>query len=308
MTYIRVKKFFNGQPIVFGRNRYQAPFSVQLTNADLQNDGNGNYVLPEGMFVANVGSGVNTKVRFLPRTDLRNATATNSATITLKSPNAQFLAGDVLFPQASYGYLEFGGTFVQNDVHTIIISDELDAESNYAVTVSATTTAVATAAGWITANSAALATAGVVATQVAGTGRVELYGSNSFKVITYTSNPATTIVFKSDDAPYLGTHPVALGTILSITNPPLTNGDRTVTLAGNAAYVVPAGVSVGVKVTKHLGIVEEPTDLTYDIAKHLAPLTGCDGVYESRLPYCDKQLKRVHKDLNINKVFYNNKA
>ncbi len=85
---------------------------------------------------------------------------------------------------------------------------------------------------------------------------------------------------------------------------PATDKSRVITLAGNAAYAIPAGVPIGTKVNMHLGIYPDPLDFTDEPLMHLAPIAQADGVYERNLPYIDEQLKRIYSDLNIKKYFY----
>lgn len=292
--YLKIKKFTNGKPIIYGSNVMRSPYGVNMSRDVVLIDNDGYRLVTEGSFIVGVGS----DIRFLPRTKLKTASATNAATITLKAPSYTFKVGDVLYPMAAFGTLVFSGTSVANtDVFTARINGV-----NYAITSSGTT-AASNAAQFVADNGTALAAAGITATQRGSTATVDLYADNSYKVVTSVTNGATTLVFNSSDPGYFGDRITPLGTILSIAAPNA-DGERVVTLAANAAYVVPANTSIGVVVDEYIGIYPDPLDFTEEMAIHLAPIAECDGVYEQNLPYVDNQIKRVFGDLRINKRFY----
>lgn len=296
MPYLKVRKFVNDKPILFGLNsNYSAPFSVSLADTEVRKDSDGYRSVPEGVFIVNVAG----TTRVLPRTRLGAATATNSPLVTLKAPSFQFKVGDVLSSKAGYGKLVFSGTFAEGDVYTVLIED-----TTYSVTAPANPTADNVVDAFITAHGAdLLSEKGITATQVGTTGTITLVSTESYKVDTASSSAVAGVKLESTEAGYLGDNILPLGTIASIADP--NNAEqRVVTLAANAAYVLPTNTPVGVNVSKYLGIYPHHLDLLEDPIVHIAPITKADGVYEANLPYIDAQLKRIFRDLNINKYFY----
>lgn len=302
MTFIRVQKFNNGKPIIFGLNRIATPYSVVAKDSVVLPNADSLKLVTEGSFVAQVGN----EVRFLPRTRVKgtsgagniNGTATNSAQLTLKAPSFSFKVGDVLYPQGCYGELVFAGTFTAGDVYTVRVGT-----ANYSITAPASPTAATVAALFVSTHATALLAAGVMATQRGSSGSVSLFGTDSYPVATASSSGSVSITLNTTDTGYLGDSILPLGTILSI-GPASASGERVITLVANAAYVIPANAILGVAIDKHLGIYPEPLDLTAEPIQHIAPIAECDGVYEQNLPYVDEQLKRIHTQLYINKRFY----
>lgn len=296
MVYLKIRSFDNDKPIIYGMNKMTAPFGVQMSGDDITADSTGIKKVNEGMFLVGVGN----KVRFLPRTRLKLASATNSAQLTLKTPSFQFLPGDVLYATAGYARVTFSGTLTAGDVYVIKIGD-----TNYSVTAPGSPTLDSVVDAFITDNTAALTTAGITVRQIGTSGTVEVIAKDSYAIDTLSSSGTVELTVNSTEKGYLGEHLLPLGTIQSIATAN-TAGERVVTLVANAAYVLPAETPVGVRVTKYLGIYPLHLDFTEEPNVHLAPITGCDGVYEHNLPYCDEQLKRVFHQLNINKRFYRN--
>jgi hypothetical protein len=291
--YLRVKEFVNSKPILFGQNMVRTPYGVTITEADIVADALGKKSVPEGSFIVGVGSAT----RFLPRAKSKNAVATNSPTVTVTAPSMHFKVGDVLYNVAGYAEVTFGGTIASGDVFTLEI-----AGVNYSFT-SGSNTAAAIAAGQVTDNAAALLAAGVTITQKASTGTLIIRANDSYTINTYCSSGAATATVNTTEAGYLGDMVLPLGTILSIGSVNAA-GERAITLAANAAYALPAGSNIGVKVNKYLGIYPYNLDLSEEPMAHLAPICEADGVYEQNLPYIDLQLKRRFSDLRIDKRFY----
>ena len=289
--YLKVKEYDNGKPIIFGLNAMRTPFSVAVKALDIAPTAEAKKLVPEGSFVVSVGD----DIRFLPRTRLKLATATNSASITLKAPSASFKIGDVIRAVAGYAELHLSGAAATGDIVTLRVNNV-----NYSATVEGTQTVAATAA-----LVAALVIPDVTITQVGSTGKVILVAKDSFKLDVFSSSPALVANVYSTEPGYFGDAVLPLGTVLSIAAPN-TAGERVITLAGNAAYVLPIDTPVGVTVDKYLGIYPEQLDLTELPVEHIAPIYHADGVYEANLPYCDSQLKRTLSGLNINKKFYAN--
>jgi hypothetical protein len=300
MTYIKIKKFNNGKPIMFGLNRIATPYSVSAKATEVLSNADGYKLVTEGSFVSLVGSAT----RFLPRTRVKgtyasdvSGTATNALTLTLKAPSFSFKVGDVLYPLGGYAEATFAGTFTAADVYTLRINGQ-----NYSVTAPATPTAANVAAAFVTANAAALLVLGITVAQRGSTGTLSIFATDSYPIQAMSSTGAVTIAINTSESGYLGDYLSPIGTIASIGNANAA-GERVITLAANAAYVVPANVPVGVLVDKHLGIYPEPLDLTEEIIQHIAPIAEADGVYEQNLPYIDEQLKRIYATLYINKRF-----
>lgn len=294
--YLTVKHFQAEKPILYGLNNMRAPYGVSITNDLVQANAEGNKEVPEGSFLVSDTAG---KVRFLPRTRLKAATATNSTAVSLKTPSFSFKTGDVLYGY-SEGTVTLSGTIASGNIVTIEVN-------NVAYSVAATDTSLATtAAAFVTANAAAMLTAGITVAQVGSTATLSLMGNDSYKVRTACSVGTCSVTFNGEDG-YLGRGITPLGTIASI-GAANAAGERVVTLASNASTVLPINTIVGVKVEKYLGIYPDALDLTKSPVEHLAPIVEADGVYESNLPYVDLQLKREFDSLRINKYFYKQAA
>lgn len=289
--FLKVKEYDNGKPILFGLNAMRTPFSVAVKAADLENAADYRKVVPEGSFVVSVGG----NIRFLPRTRLKTATATNSALVSLKTPSASFKVGDVLRAVAGYAEIHLSGAAATNDVVTLRVNGV-----NYSITVGPTQT-IAAAAALV----AGLTIPDVTLTQVGSTGKIIAVCKDSYKLDVLSSAPALVANVITTDPGYFGDAVLPLGTISSIAAAN-NAGERVVTLAGNAAYVLPENAPVGVDVEKFLGIYPEQLDLTELPVEHIAPIYHADGVYENNLPYIDNQVKRILHGLNINKKFYAN--
>lgn len=294
--YLKIKEFSGDKPILYGQTNYRAPYGVVIAERDILADYNSMKTIPEGMFVVYVGE----SARFLPRAITKNAIATNSPTITLKSPCQTFKTGDVIYHQAGFAEVTFGGTIAQNDVISLRIG-----KTNYSITAGSSPTGATVAAAFVTDHAATLAALGVTIAQKGSTASLTIKATDSHELAYATSNGATTVTVNTTDPGYLGDAVLPLGTIQSI-GAVNSSGERVVTLAGNAAYTVPANCRIGVAVDKYLGIYPYKLDFTEMPLNHLAPVAECDGVYEQNLPYCDAQLKRVFSDLRINKRFYSN--
>lgn len=288
--FLKVKEYDNGKPIIFGLNAMRTPFSVAVKAIDLEANADARKVVPEGSFVVSVGG----NIRFLPRTRLKLATDTASPAVTLKTPSASFKVGDVLKAVAGYAELHISGTATGGDIVTLRVNGV-----NYSVTVG-TATPVATAA-----LVAALAIPDVTLTHDGTTGKVVMVAKDSYKLDVTSSAAALSARIVSTDPGYFGDALLPLGSIQSIAaaNPA---GERVVTLAGNAAYVLPENTPIGIDVDKFLGIYPEQLDLTELPVEHIAPIYHADGVYQDNLPYIDNQVKRILHGLNINKKFYAN--
>lgn len=261
---------------------------VELKPTDLQLNTEGLAVAPEGSFIATVGSTEGSlTARFLPRTRLNAATATNSPTISLKSPCSQFKVGDVLFAKHSYALVKFIGTFATGDTITARIG-----RVTYSATVGATQTGAGAVADFITANAAALLTAGITIAQVSSTAAATIYANDSYDVYFTSSGAASQIVVNTTEAGFLGNNLTPLGTILAIGAENATTGVRSVTLAANAAQALPINTIVGTDVYEVLGLYPDPVDLTNEPVRHFAVISEIAGIYENNLPYIDKQLKR----------------
>lgn len=295
MTFLRIKKFDNGKPILFGLNSMKAPFSVKMNAVDLLANSNGEKLVPEGMFVVGDGSAV----RFLPRTKINVATTTSGGTarnVVLRSPNVQFKVGDVLYAQAGYAEVVFSGTFATNDTFVIRIGGV-----SYTGTVGGTQTAAGAVSAFLTEHGAALTAAGITATAKGNS--IVIHATDAHKIDVFSPVSGIQLDVRTTDPGYLGDHVLPLGTIASISAADA-NGLRTAVLAADAAYVVPAGAAVGVAVSDYLGIYPDPLDFTEEPHIHLAPIYEADGVYEQNLPYVDLQLKRMFSGLNIQQRFF----
>jgi hypothetical protein len=292
--YLKIKEFTGDKPILFGQTNYRAPFGVVIAEQDILADINAMKTIPEGMFVVEVGD----KARFLPRAITKNAIATNSPTITLKSPCQTFKVGDVLYQVAGYAEVTFGGTVAQNDVITLKIGD-----ANYSVTAGSSPTGATVAAAFVTDHATALLAKGATISQKGSTATLVIKATDALELGYAASSGAISVTVNTSTPGFLGDNILPLGTISSIAAVN-TSGERVVTLAGNAAYTVPANCRIGVSVNKYLGIYPFKLDFTETPMSHLAPIAECDGVYEQNLPYIDSQLKRVFSDLRINKRFY----
>lgn len=294
--FLKVTSYDNGKPILFGLHCMRTPFSVSLKGVDVLPNLDSKKLVSEGSFIVDV----NGVIRFLPRTRLAAAAATNSANLTLKAPSYTFKVGDVLKAQAGFGTLQFEGTVATGNTITVRIDGV-----NYTSTATGTQDTVGKLMTlWIADNTTALTTAGIVVTQRgADSPMATIAAKDSYKVDVHSTGVGLSGRVLSTEAGYLGNAVLPLGTILSIATPN-NAGERVVTLAANAAYALPANSPVGVDVDKFLGIYNEQLDFTELPVEHLAPIYHADGVYENNLPYCDLQIKRVLHGLNINKKFY----
>ena len=290
----------NGKAIIFnGSAKKVAINGVELKSADLLLDSEGLAVAPEGSFIAHVGTAGDYAARFLPRTRLNAATLTNSATISLKFPCSQFKVGDVLSARHCFAQIKFTGTYATGDVIAARV-----AGVTYFATVGATQTGAGALADFITANGAALLTAGVTITQIASGATADIYGNDSYPVYFQSSGSNSHIVLNTTDAGFLGNNLTPLGTILAISTENVTTKVRTVTLAANAAYAVPSGAIVGIEVAEVLGLYPDAVDLTGEPVRHFAVISEIAGIYQNNLPYIDLQLKRLFGlHLNIKPYF-----
>ena len=298
MTYLKVKAYDTGKPILFGLNCMRSPFSVGIKAADILPDIDGKKNITEGSFVVAIGS----TVRFLPRTRIAAVTALNSTQVTLKSPSFAFKVGDVLKAQSGFGTLRVQGVPAVGDILTIQIGG---------VSYSSVATVTQNTAGklltlWISDNNTALLAAGITVTQRGVESElVSIVANDSFAINTQSTGATLSARLESTTTGFLGSSLVPLGTIVSIAAANAA-GDRVATLAANAGYVLPINSRVGVDVDKFLGIYPEQLDLSEIPVQHIAPIYHADGVYENNLPYVDSQIKRELVGLNINKRFYRN--
>jgi hypothetical protein len=291
--YIKIEDYQHGKPILFGQNTVRTPYSVQMVGTDVRPDSKAHLTVPEGSFIVGVGN----SNRFLPRARLVNATATNSNAVTVGSPSQNFKVGDVLYPQAGYGEIVFSGEATSGDVISIKIG------SLGVYTVTSGGTAATDVATFVTNHAAALLALGVVVTRKGTGATLVVYSRDSHPINVASTSPTYVATLVSTEPGYLGDNIIPLGTINAIGDVN-GSGQRVLSLAGNAAYVVPVGVPVGVMVDKFLGIYPDPIDFYKEPVMHIAPIAECDGVYENNLPYCDMQLKRRFSDLRINPRFY----
>jgi hypothetical protein len=278
----------NGRAIIFNAAAKKVAIdAVQINSADIQLNAEGKVVAPEGSFISTTGTSGERVARFLPRTRLNAATATNSPTIQLKSPCSQFKVGDVLYAKHCYARIKFIGTFATGDVITAKI-----AGVTYSATVGATQTGAGAAADFATANAAALLTAGITYAQVGSTAVATIYANDSYDVYFTTSGAAGQVVVETTEAGYLGDNLTPLGTILAIGAENATTGVRSVTLAANAAQALPINSIVGINVAEVLGLYPDPVDLTGEPKRDVAVISEIAGIYQNNLPYIDLQLKR----------------
>ena len=295
MTYLRIKRFNAGKPILFGLNAMKVPFSVTAKAADLLADSEGQKGLPEGMFIVGTGS----EVRFLPRARTTAATTTSGGTarnVSLKAPCNQFKIGDVLYAQAGYAEVTFSGTFATGNTFVVRVG-----QTSYTGTVGATQTAAGAIAAFVTEHAAALLVAG---TTVSAKGNaLVVFSQHSSAIATFSTAPAVTLSVSTTAPGFLGDNIAPIGAISSI-SAPASNGNRTAVLVADAAYVVPVGCAVGVLVDEYLGIYPDPLDFTDTPTLHVAPIQGADGVYEQNLPYIDESIKRALPLLNIIARFF----
>ena len=288
--YLTTQKFVRqGRAIVYNAAAKKVAIDgVQIKSVDILTNTEALKIVPEGSFIAHVGTAGDYAARFLPRTRLAAATLTNSATVSLAYPNAQFKVGDVLFAKHCYALVKFIGTFATSDVITARIGGV-----TYSATVGATQTGAGAVADFITANAAALLAAGITIAQVGGTAAATIYANDSYDVFFNTSGAAGQVLVVTTDAGYLGNNLTPLGTILAISEENATTLVRTVTLAANAAQALPINSIVGIDVAEVLGLYPDPVDLTGEPVRHFAVISEIAGIYQNNLPYIDKQLKRL---------------
>lgn len=279
----------NGRAIIFNAAAKKVAIdAVQINSADILLNTEGKAVAPEGSFIATTGTSGERTARFLPRTRLNAATATNSPTIQLKSPCSQFKVGDVLYAKHCHARVKFIGTFATGDIITARI-----AGVTYSATVGATQTGAGAAADFATANAAALLTAGITFAQVGSTAVATIYANDSYDVYFTTSGAAGQVVVETTEVGYLGDNLTPLGTILAIGAENATTGVRSVTLAANAAQALPINSIVGINVEEVLGLYPDPVDLTGEPKRDFAVISEIAGIYQNNLPYIDRQLKRL---------------
>lgn len=290
----------NGKAIIYNAAAKKVAINgVQIKSADILLDSEGLATVPEGSFVAHVGTAGNYDARFLPRTRLTAATATDSATVSLKYPCSQFKVGDVLSARHCFAQVKFTGTYATGDVITARI-----AGVTYSATVGATQTGAGALADFITANGAALLDAGVTIAQVASGATATIYGNDSYPVYFQSSGANSHIVLNTTDAGFLGNNLTPLGTILAIGAENPTTKVRSVTLAANAAQAIPANSIVGIETAEVLGLYPDAVDLTGEPVRHFAVISEIAGIYQNNLPYIDLSLKRLFGlHLNIKPYF-----
>lgn len=307
MVFARIRSFDNGKPILYGQTTRRSPFGVVIKAEDLQPNYEGWKLVEGGVFI--VGIGNNTRV--LPRTTVKGTynsntegTSTSSPTLTLNNPSYSFKVGDVIYSVACYAEVHFAaGTYAENDTVTLEINNV-----KYSVTAGANDDTPEEIAALYASGSTydAMVANGLRVTRTGAL--LQIYAPDAYSIKAYSSNKTVTINVRTTEPGYFGDRNEPIGTILAIAPPTSRSGERVITLAANAAYVIPANSRVGVQVDEFgwLGIYDEPCDFSDEPVRHLAPIAEADGVYEQNLPYCDMQLKRKFNDLRIFKRFYRN--
>lgn len=229
-------------------------------------------VVPEGLFVAEVGSAY----RFLPRAKVTQAISSSATTFKM-SPYNIFVPGDVLFV---------------NDPYVTLTVTASAATQTQSITVSGrTATAIAT-----TTNTTTTATEIVTAINNSAYVNEMIYAVNAANVVyIFSKNGITNIpiteagtVTATLSGAVLTVNTTAIGTISNIN--PVTG---IVTLAANASVDLPIGVGIGVPVNKILGLHVHSVDYTIATAKSLALYTQAAGVRTQYLPYFDGLIKEI---------------
>lgn len=273
MPYFNQSQTFNTDKAILAFTEGNiANISVTIDNTYIGLNSESRRVVPEGLFVAEVG---NVK-RFLPRTKTKTATSTSAATVTI-SPYNIFVPGDILFVNDPYAILTVSASSA-TQTQTITVSGRT---ATATVTTSNTTTSATEIAAAI--NSAPYVQEMVYALSTANL--VYIFAKDGITNIPITEGGTVTATLSGAT---LTTNTTAVGTIQSINS---STGE--VTLTGNASVVLPIGTGIGVPINKILGLHVHSVDFTIATAKSLALYTQAAGVRTQYLPYYDGLIKTV---------------
>jgi hypothetical protein len=253
----------------------EAPISATVNNTYISPDVDGRKSVPAGMFVARrAGS---QELCFLPRAIVTQASSTSATTLKF-TPLAPFVAGDVLMAVEPYAAITV--TAVANG-NTIIVT-----VNGRALTYTATTNVIADAVTGV-ANAIPSSSLNQYVRAVPDTtnGKVYLYSRTKAEYSLALAGTATAAIDGS--VTKLTTQTTSLGTIASMN---ATTG--VVTLTGNAGFVAPIGMHIGVTVEDILGLNVHSHDYSTTPSKHINALNGAIGIYKSALPYIDDEIEQ----------------
>jgi len=274
MASIYRSSFTNEKNVFHFASGNEVGHNLSVTNAAIQADANGKKTVPEGLFVALVGA----DYRYLPRATVTTAVSASSPTV-VATPSQIFKVGDVLYSVEPTATVTLTGTVAAAETVTVTIG-------GIAVVTTAVTTVLADLIALTAANiNASPNLAGTIRAIVSG-GIIYLY------VVDGVTRPTLTI---SDVSSAIGSavsgavfdYQATLGTVSAIVA-----STNTITLAANAAYVVPVGGHIGVKVSEVYGLDSHQRDFTIYTTQEFGVYNASSGVRENILPYIDGDLKR----------------
>jgi len=254
------------------------PFNKSIDDSFFQADANGRKIIQAGNWFGSIPG--STLVRVLPRANLTALTSTGAATITVAEAQ-RFKVGDVLVapPLAT---ATFALTWANGDIANIIYGN--GSTASHTVAGFTTLTALATAAA---------------ASYNADTRFAKLFVAIAAGVVVYVfpRDFATTPAFATSVTVAGGGTFAASGasfvaglSVGTINTAGINTTTDVLTLAANAARVLPIGFPVLVRTSIPIGLSFGPVDLISGATgSHIALATG-GSVYQARLEYFDGEI------------------
>ena len=283
MPYFNQSQTFNTDKAILAFTEGNiANISVTIDNTYVGLNSELRRVVPEGLFVAEVGN-VN---RFLPRAKVTQAISASATTFKM-SPYNIFVPGDILFVNDPYSILTVAASSA-TQTQVITVNGR---SATATVTTSDTTTSATEIAAAI--NSAAYLNQMVYA--ISDASAVYIFSKNGITNIPITESGTVTATLSSA---ILATNNTAIGTISNID--PVTG---TITLAANASVALPIGTGIGVPVNNILGLHVHSVDFTLATAKSCALYTQAAGVRTQYLPYFDGLIKDLFPKMLFDSKF-----
>lgn len=267
------------KPILKYRD-FRATESVAVLASSVSLNKYGDKVVREGHYLAEV-NGVD---RFLPRAINQVETPTSSAVLNTKTPEI-FLVGDVLYSQGYLYEADLGGTWATGDVAFIRASNAalgVDVYQEFTLQGADASAFDAEIVAAINAIGSSLAEFAYARTDTDLTVSLYFKGMPMTVQVGVVSSAAGTFA----ESTAIASAKALIGTIQSID---YQTGD--ITLAANAAVLVPMGVGFGTLQQRIYGLYNHSTDFTERPTCNLAAITEASGVYLQALPYYDLELR-----------------
>ncbi len=249
--------------------------------------------LPPGTFAAAIPN--SALCRALPRTQLVAASATNSPTLLVTPHTSQFFVpGDVLQITEPFLTATLAGTWLANDTLTISVEGRA---WTYTVPTPAPASLTLLAAD-IAAKMPLSAISDLANAYSAAAVLTLLSGRDRPSAVAFTVVSTAGTISPASGTMALG---AAIGTVSAVTVDPL-NNVYSLTLAANAAAVIPVGASIGDLRFNPAGLgMMNPNvglDLLWDNNTMQACFTAA-SVYGARLPHWDAQLARLFPEITL---------